>query len=131
MTAKKSSRAKATTRTTSKTTAKKHRSDFDDFDDVDSKDEILFCKSFWKSFWNTRSSFLFTLLNEKWISRNDEQSMTTITSLIDVYLTKKNEMSSIFVDLVFFIFCWRMRQFLFRASWDSSHIAHFVLMMNI
>jgi hypothetical protein len=55
------------------------------------------------------------------------------TSLIDVCvcLIEKNEVSSTFVDLVFFIFCWRIRQFLFRASWNSSHTAHFVLMMNI
>ncbi len=83
--------------------------DFDDFDvdsdDVDSRNEILF----WKSFWDAKSSSLSTLLNEKWISKNDEQSMTT--NLIDVCicLTEKNEISSIFVDLVFFIFCWRMR----------------------
>jgi hypothetical protein len=38
------------------------------------------------SFWNARSSSLSTLLNEKWISKNDEQSMTT--SLINVYLTE-------------------------------------------
>jgi hypothetical protein len=54
-------------------------------------------------------------------------------NLIDVCvcLTEKNEISSIFVDLVFFISCWCMRQFLFWASWDFSHIAHFALMMNI
>ncbi len=61
--------------------------DFDaDSDDVDSRNEILFERSFWMSFWNARSSSLSTLLNEKWISKNDEQSMTT--SLINVYLTE-------------------------------------------
>jgi hypothetical protein len=76
-----------------------------------------FWKSFWWSFWET-SSFFSTLLSEEWISKKDKQSMTT--SLIDVCvcLIEKNEISSIFVDLVFFIFCWRIRQFLFRASWD-------------
>ncbi len=72
-----------------------------DSDDVDSRNQILF----WESFWDARNSSLFTLLSEKWTSRNDEQSMTT--NLIDVCicLTEKNEISSIFVDLVFFIFC--------------------------
>jgi hypothetical protein len=41
---------------------------------------------FWKSFWDTRYSFLTTLLSEKWVSRSWEQSMTT--NLIDVYLTE-------------------------------------------
>jgi hypothetical protein len=105
VTAKESSKAKTAAKATSKTTVKEHRSDFDDSDDADSRNEILFWKSFWKSFWDAKSSSLFTLLNEKWISRNDKQSMTATTSLIDVCLTKKNEMSSTFVDFVLFIFC--------------------------
>jgi hypothetical protein len=61
---------------------------------------------------------------ERWREEHDNESDRRL-------FDKKNEISSIFVDLVFFIFCWRMRQFLFRTSWDSSHIAHFALMMNI
>jgi hypothetical protein len=92
---------KATMKTMTKIIWKNHKTDFDcvdfdidfdevdfdaDFDDVDSKNEILFWRWFWRSFWDAKSSFLFTLLNEKWISKNDEQNITT--SLIDVCLTK-------------------------------------------
>ncbi len=87
--------------TMTKMTRRKHEIEFDDVDfdidfdeidsdvdsdDVDSKDKILFWKSFWMSFWDARSSFFSTLLNEKWVLKNDEQNMTT--NLINVCLTK-------------------------------------------
>ncbi len=86
VTTKKSLKTKTTMRTTLKTTTKKHESHFDDFDDVDSKNEILFWKFFWESFWNARNFSFFTLLNEKWTSKKNEQNITT--NLIDVCLTK-------------------------------------------
>jgi hypothetical protein len=87
-------------------------------------DEISFCELFW----NVKYSFFLKLLNKQWISKI--WTMNT-TNLINVYLTKKNEMSSTRVNFIFIVFVWRMRQCLFRASWDFSHIAHFAVMLNI